>query len=83
MPRSSGARACGSARLIDNVLDFAKIERGTGVYEFRRGDLGEVVERAIDVYRRRARARRDEADDQDRPELPPIELDENAITLLC
>jgi len=29
-------------RLIDNVLDFAKIERGMGVYEFADGDLGEA-----------------------------------------
>ena len=42
-PRSSGARACGSAGLIDNVLDFAKIERGMGVYEFAEADVGEVV----------------------------------------
>src|SRR6185436_18142462 len=35
-------------RLIDNVLDFAKIERGKNVYEFTDTDIGEVVERAID-----------------------------------
>ena len=32
--------ACGSRRLIDNVLDFAKIERGWAVYEFAEADVG-------------------------------------------
>ncbi|MBA3539952.1 MAG: hypothetical protein H0T79_10015, partial [Deltaproteobacteria bacterium] len=36
-------------RLIDNVLDFAKIERGKNVYEFTDTDIGEVVERACDL----------------------------------
>ncbi len=41
------------SRLIDNVLDFAKIERGKGVYEFAETDIGEVVTRAIDLANRR------------------------------
>ena len=62
-PRSSGARACASRRLIDNVLDFAKIERGVDVYEFadgrpRRGRRA----RGRAVSRHRLRARRDDAD---------------------
>ena len=35
------------ARLIDNVLDFAKIERGASAYEFAAGDIVEVIERAV------------------------------------
>src|SRR5262245_14859048 len=41
------------ARLIDNVLDFARIERGKAAYDFKMGDLAEVVARAVDVYRYR------------------------------
>jgi two-component system phosphate regulon sensor histidine kinase PhoR len=39
--------------LIENVLDFSAIERGKEAYEFREGDLGEVVARAIETYRSR------------------------------
>jgi two-component system, OmpR family, phosphate regulon sensor histidine kinase PhoR len=39
--------------LIENVLDFSAIERGKEAYEFREGDLGEVVGRAIETYRSR------------------------------
>ncbi len=37
------------ARLIDNVLDFAKIERGVDVYEFGDGDVVEVCARAVEL----------------------------------
>ena len=40
--------------LIENVLDFAKVERGKSAYEFHEGDVGQVVARAVDVYRYRA-----------------------------
>jgi two-component system phosphate regulon sensor histidine kinase PhoR len=40
--------------LIENVLDFAKVERGKAAYEFAPGRLDEVVARAVDVYRYRA-----------------------------
>ncbi|HVK66757.1 MAG TPA: HAMP domain-containing sensor histidine kinase, partial [Polyangium sp.] len=40
--------------LIENVLDFAKVERGKAAYEFAPGKLEEVVSRAVDVYRYRA-----------------------------
>jgi two-component system phosphate regulon sensor histidine kinase PhoR len=68
-------------RLIDNVLDFAKIERGMGVYEFAQADLLEVVERAIEVSRRRVAAAEMTLDSDLPDDLPPIELDANAFTL--
>ncbi len=39
--------------LIENVLDFSAIERGKEAYDFREGDLAEVVTRAVDTYRSR------------------------------
>ena len=42
------------SHLIDNVLDFARIERGKAGYDFAEGHLDEVVARALDVYRHRA-----------------------------
>ncbi|HZO12742.1 MAG TPA: HAMP domain-containing sensor histidine kinase [Polyangiaceae bacterium] len=40
--------------LIDNVLDFAKVERGKDAYEFAEDDLAEVAARAVDSLRYRA-----------------------------
>jgi two-component system phosphate regulon sensor histidine kinase PhoR len=68
-------------RLIDNVLDFAKIERGMGVYEFAEADVGEVVSRAIDLVQRRLAAAEMTLDAELAPGLPPILLDANAFTL--
>jgi two-component system phosphate regulon sensor histidine kinase PhoR len=68
-------------RLIDNVLDFAKIERGMGVYEFAEADIGEVVDRAIELVGRRLQAAEMTLDAEIEPELPPVSLDANAFTL--
>lgn len=40
--------------LIDNVLDFARMERRSEAYEFHDADVGETVVRAVDVCRPRA-----------------------------
>lgn len=39
------------SRLVDNVLDFAAIERGRKKYTFRLGDLGATVRRAVEAAR--------------------------------
>jgi two-component system phosphate regulon sensor histidine kinase PhoR len=67
--------------LIENVLDFAKVERGHGSYDFAQGDVGSAVLRAANVYR--YRAERDgvalEVDIADA--LPPARIDDRAIQL--
>jgi two-component system phosphate regulon sensor histidine kinase PhoR len=68
-------------RLIDNVLDFAKIERGKGVYEFAEADPGEIVERAVDLVGRRLTTAEMSISVEIAPELPMVELDGNAFTL--
>jgi two-component system phosphate regulon sensor histidine kinase PhoR len=40
--------------LIDNVLDFAKVERGKDAYEFAEQDVADVAGRAVEVLRYRA-----------------------------
>lgn len=69
------------ARLIDNVLDFAKIERGAEAYEFAEGDPGEVVDRAIELSARRVQAANMELHTHIAPDLPRLSLDANALTL--
>ncbi len=68
-------------RLIDNVLDFAKIERGMGVYEFAETDVGEVVARAVDLSQRRLAAAEMTLEAKIAPGLPLAQLDANAFTL--
>ena len=69
------------ARLIDNVLDFAKIERGMGAYEFAEADVGEVVDRAIELSARRVATAEMTLSAEIEPELPILRLDAGAVTL--
>jgi two-component system phosphate regulon sensor histidine kinase PhoR len=68
-------------RLIDNVLDFAKIERGMGVYEFADADLGEVIDRVVVVSARRVAAAEMTLEADIEPELPVLHIDASALTL--
>jgi two-component system, OmpR family, phosphate regulon sensor histidine kinase PhoR len=69
------------ARLIDNVLDFAKIERGVDIYEFETGDVGEVVGRAVELSTHRLNAAGMTCATDVAPDLPPARVDHNALTL--
>jgi two-component system phosphate regulon sensor histidine kinase PhoR len=69
------------ARLIDNVLDFAKIERGVDVYEFAEGDVAGVVERAAALSLRRVQAADMTLETEIAPGLPLLRMDEGALTL--
>ncbi len=40
--------------LIENVLDFARVERGKATYDFAPGSVAEIARRAVEVYRQRA-----------------------------
>ncbi|HMA93402.1 MAG TPA: HAMP domain-containing sensor histidine kinase [Polyangiaceae bacterium] len=42
------------AALIENVLDFAKVERGKAAYQFSSANVNEVVARAVEACRVRA-----------------------------
>jgi len=69
------------SRLIDNVLDFSKLERGAEVFEYGDADIGDVVARACELTGHRLdRAGMTMSVDID-PDLPPIRLDANAMTL--
>jgi two-component system, OmpR family, phosphate regulon sensor histidine kinase PhoR len=70
------------SRLIDNVLDFSRIERGRAAYDFQMGDLGEVVERALAYYRYRVEREGHSLVTKIDDDLPQTLLDENAMTLL-
>ena len=67
--------------LIENVLDFAKVERGKAAYDFTTADVGDVVARAVEACR--VRSQRDKVDlVLDVSEgIPNAELDERAIEI--
>jgi two-component system phosphate regulon sensor histidine kinase PhoR len=67
--------------LIENVLDFAKVERGKAAYEFAPAQLGDVVARAVDVYRYRAEREGMEVSLRVAQDLPPASLDARAVEL--
>jgi two-component system phosphate regulon sensor histidine kinase PhoR len=67
--------------LIENVLDFAKVERGKAGYEFAPGHMEEVVARAVDVYRYRAERDGIAVHLSCAEGLPPVLLDARAIEL--
>jgi two-component system phosphate regulon sensor histidine kinase PhoR len=70
------------SRLIDNVLDLAKIERGVEFYEFTENeDIGDVVTRAIEISRPRLERADMELDLVVEPDLPLVRLDANAMAL--
>jgi len=69
-------------RLIDNVLDFANIERGRAAYDFEQGHLATVVERAVDLVRYRADQHGVVVSTEVAPDLPRVMLNEDAMILL-
>lgn len=68
--------------LIDNVLDFARLERGRAAYTFHESDLGEVVSRAVEMYRYRAEREGVEIGLTVSEVIPIAMLDERAIELV-
>jgi two-component system phosphate regulon sensor histidine kinase PhoR len=67
--------------LIENVLDFAKLERGRGSYELAEGDVGDAIVRAANVYRYRAEREGVALVVDVEDELPRAAIDERAIQL--
>jgi two-component system phosphate regulon sensor histidine kinase PhoR len=70
------------SHLIDNVLDFARLERGKASYRFAEGHLEEVVARALDVLRHRLEKEKLRLKTEIEPDLPPVRMDEDAMTLV-
>ena len=69
-------------RLIDNVLDFAKMERGADVYEFSDGCLvSDVVNTALEVSQARLVSSGLQVTFEKSEEEPTVRMDTNAMTL--
>ncbi len=69
------------AALIENVLDFAKVERGKQAYEFALGHVPDVVTRAVEACRVRAEREGVALEYEAEAGLPLANLDERAIEI--
>jgi two-component system phosphate regulon sensor histidine kinase PhoR len=67
--------------LIENVLDFARVERGRQAYDFADGDLADAVGKAVNVYRHRAEREGIEIAAELEQGLPHVHIDDRAIQL--
>jgi len=67
--------------LIDNVLDFAKLERQKFAFELSESDVGQIAARAVEVYRYRAEREGVELEIDIEPPSPRALVDERAIEL--
>jgi signal transduction histidine kinase len=66
--------------LLDNVLDFSRIDRGQKQYQFEEGDLAAVVRQTVGLYGDYLRRRGFTVEVDLDTDLPPIAFDAQAIS---
>ncbi len=66
------------SRLVDNVLDFSRIERGERTYQRQACDLGEVARAALETFSGLFAAEGFEVEEEVAAELPPVLADREA-----
>lgn len=69
------------ASLIENVLDFAKVERGKAAYDFSNANVVDVVTRAVEACRVRAEREGVELEFSTAITSIQLEIDERAIEI--
>jgi len=65
--------------LINNILDFSRIEAGRKEYEFRETDIGELVRNTLDSYRYQIEQQGFALEENIDTDLPAIPVDREAI----
>ena len=65
--------------LINNILDFSRIEAGRKEYEFRETDIGDLVHNTLDSYRYQIESQGFEFEEKIDDNLPPVSVDREAI----
>jgi len=65
--------------LINNILDFSRIEAGKKEYDFRQTDLAELVRNTLESYRYQIEQNGFAFQESIAPDLPPMEVDREAI----
>jgi signal transduction histidine kinase len=65
--------------LINNILDFSRIEAGRKEYEFRETDIADLVRNTLDSYRYQIEQQGFELEEKIDTELPAVRIDREAI----
>ena len=65
--------------LINNILDFSRIEAGRKEYEFRETDIAELVRNTLDSYRYQIEQQGFQLDERIDSNIPPLRVDREAI----
>jgi signal transduction histidine kinase len=65
--------------LINNILDFSRIEAGRKEYEFKETDLPELVRSTLDTYRFQIEQNGFDFEENIAKDIPPLNLDREAI----
>ena len=65
--------------LINNILDFSRIEAGRKEYEFRETDIAELVRNTLDSYRYQIEQQGFAFEENIEPNLPVVPVDREAI----
>ena len=65
--------------LINNILDFSRIEAGRKEYEFRETDIADLVRNTLDSYRYQIEQQGFAFEESIDPDLPPVRVDREAI----
>lgn len=65
--------------LINNILDFSRIEAGRKEYEFRETDIAELVRNTLDSYRYQIEQKGFELEESIDSNLPAVPVDREAI----
>jgi len=68
--------------LIENVLDFARLEQGRAAYEFSSADLGATVLRDVEAFRFRTHHERPALVTEIADGIAPVRLDPRAMQVL-
>ncbi len=65
--------------LINNILDFSRIEAGHKDYEFRETDIGELVHNTLETYRYQIEQQGFTLETSIDPDIPALRVDREAI----
>ncbi len=65
--------------LINNILDFSRIEAGRKEYDFRETDIGELVRNTLDSYRYQIEQQGFALEEHIEASIPPVRVDREAI----
>jgi signal transduction histidine kinase len=66
-------------KMIDNILNFSKIEAGRKTYDFADGDMAEVIEKVLSSYRYQIINSGFDIQTNIQPDLPPVLIDRDAM----